>query len=426
MSRPWPQCTKTPCKVILPQEQPFPSLVEHSQPTVLPRVMGGDQFGTRPPLLRAPRVAIVYSGRLHSFDQLAVQARSHMEHLIRPNNASVFLTVDPTTWCDATTEARNAYRAGQLSVVEAELQKQVHRLFDGWPSLHVAFTPAEDIETPHQFGVTAMRYRAPSRARIKADYLHKWVMQFDHHAKVEALRAAVGDEHDVVVRARIDLVFFEPLLVWRSEAVPPTTDNEAIVLARPVRAEMPSNRSKYKGYELGSGRYCVGCFSHLDCHANDVAPWRISYGMLSHAPKWNQWGKEPCDPAATDFAFLDWLFIGTPRSLAPLATMTAKRVIYHSTNARCFGMCQEEQTVMHMQSQGVRLIPLRIPIDALRPRCTPRAKPLLNASEITRMHKITDWYNPCSIATKQCARHESQLPSDAAPAEPQRKGSASS
>ena len=42
------------------------------------------------------RVALLYSGRLFDFEVASPWADNHLESIIRPNHASVFVTVDPT------------------------------------------------------------------------------------------------------------------------------------------------------------------------------------------------------------------------------------------------------------------------------------------------------------------------------------------
>ena len=45
-------------------------------------------------------VAVVYSGRWYSTRLPPAWAENHLSHLIRPNNASVYVTVGALNWCD--------------------------------------------------------------------------------------------------------------------------------------------------------------------------------------------------------------------------------------------------------------------------------------------------------------------------------------
>ena len=73
-----------------------------------------------------PRIAVLYSGRFFGPAISGSWARNHLDNLILPNAASIFVACDPTTWCSAPASARSAYLAGNRSEVEAALRAQAH------------------------------------------------------------------------------------------------------------------------------------------------------------------------------------------------------------------------------------------------------------------------------------------------------------
>ena len=151
----------------------------------------------------APRVAILYSGRIFGGDLIASWASNHLETLIKPNSANVFVVSDPTTWCSAPNGARAAWRAGRWTIAEDLLRAQVSALFHHYPKLHVALASTGDLYAPHAWGkaaVEAMRRQNVGKADRAAIFIHKWYSQYDHYAKAEALRLAHGP-HDVRARA---------------------------------------------------------------------------------------------------------------------------------------------------------------------------------------------------------------------------------
>lgn len=159
-----------------------------------------------------PRVAVLYSGRMFGSNLIGSWAANHLETLIKPNRASVFVVSDATTWCSAPKPARELWRAGQWAKAEALLRAQVSEVFQHYPKLYVALASTEDLYAPHAWGkaaVEAMRRQNVSKADRAAIFIHKWFSQYDHYAKAEALRMSYGP-HDVRNRPRVHAA--EPLM----------------------------------------------------------------------------------------------------------------------------------------------------------------------------------------------------------------------
>ena len=64
----------------------------------------------------------------------------HLQYLITPNNASVFVVASSSNWCGPPSHARSA----TSSDVEAIFQAEVRRAFHGWHDLHAALIPSEE------------------------------------------------------------------------------------------------------------------------------------------------------------------------------------------------------------------------------------------------------------------------------------------
>ena len=161
-----------------------------------------------------PRLAVLYSGRLFAPEQ--TWAANHLENIIRPNDASVFVAVDPTNWCATSEVVREAYARGDDATVDAAFQAQVRAVFQGWPKLHALLTGSEDPGTPHLYGGMGFElWRRQGEAKASGrvgTFLHKWFMQFDHYARAEGLRQAFGP-HELVLRMRLDVELQRPMLV---------------------------------------------------------------------------------------------------------------------------------------------------------------------------------------------------------------------
>ena len=391
------------------------------------------------------KIAALYAGRWFGPSAFAHVAREHLQHIIRPNSMDVFLTVDPTSWCVAPKHARTAYLEGDFATAEHELTRQARVLFDFWPRLHVALVSAEDPTTPHSYGGRAMdAMRAAVGGRINPTtgaplvsghsisrapvFMYKWFPQYDHVAKSELLRRAFGP-HDVIVRLRLDVSLTVPItfLALRGGLVRVVGNHSAVVLL--MRRDDPTQRPQPTSSDTSSASAAsatsapwppeigvVGYYTQIEPAARmDMRPckaphqpWSMS-GQLRSEQAMGQAVLECPKGAKMRWQWSDWLQIGTPRSMAHLASMTADRKIFYTSNTlvRCFGLCQEEQTALHLEARGVRLLMLNLPIAMVMAKAIPCGwSPLLNDSELMKQHKIPgSFFFPCTSPTRPPNSH---------------------
>eukprot|EP00966_Prymnesium_polylepis_P227688 5269212-Prymnesium_polylepis.1 len=100
------------------------------------------------------RTAVLYSGRFYGDLTPALWISNHVEHLLMPYNASVFVVAEPSSWCHVKNlkQARhlhnpshrlhNASAANELSAL---FEVEVRRMFAPyWSDVHAALLPDED------------------------------------------------------------------------------------------------------------------------------------------------------------------------------------------------------------------------------------------------------------------------------------------
>ena len=129
--------------------------------------------------------------------------------------------------------------------------------------------------------------------------------------------------------------------------------------------------------------------------------------------------KTPPCPAGkpTQWFWSDWFFVGTPGALAPLGSMTDSGLLVYDQDMRCWGLCQEEQTVLHLERAGVQLKRLELPLRKAQLAAIPcDSAPLLNLTELWEQHSISSWYAPCPVPSTHSStrcRRPSDSDSDA-------------
>ena len=361
------------------------------------------------------RVALLYSGRFFGPSLSAHIVDNHLENIIRPNSASVFVTVDPTTWCTAPAAARHAYRSGDRWAAESHLRAQVRATFRRWPKLYVSLCSSEEPAIPHLYGMAGIKAMSKMNqtGHRAAIFIHKWYMQFDHYAKAEALRQAYGP-HDLVVRVRMDVEIERPVLLERARGE--RTSSAYIIYVRAVNGSKlfvqrlhsdggASGASGGRLEEVGSfGSYSIDPLGISPTSNRHCLPDGWDPNLYS-----SQDGMPACsaiNPAGRDVQWIwsDWLFVGTASSLAPLAAMTARGFVLGHQHQRCLGLCQEEQTALHLKHAGVSLRRLTLPIRMHKMTFNPcGSTPLLNFSELLTQHQISSWYAPCPPSERGCA-----------------------
>ena len=319
----------------------------------------------KPPIHRPPpplRVAVLYSGRFYGgltqrwFD-------NHIDHFIRPNNASVFLAVSLTNWCDARPEARATFTAagGAAAFANADervraaeekmlqsLQLQAVRAFHGWPYLFTSLVTAEQVNATGKleylladkvgraldglglrgltdgFGKSLSKNKHYVTDAMAYSSLAGWLWQFAYFAHAEALRRIHGP-HDLILRARLDVTISTPIL--------------PNVLAREHR-RLSSQRMLAIGFR-----------------AYTPTPiYRTSPTKCFQAGDPQGQGEQRCKgAAATRWYWRDWMYLGTADAIAPLATMVGVGDILTDRSLRVVGLSQEEQTFLHLRSSNVSL-----------------------------------------------------------------------
>lgn len=361
------------------------------------------------------RVAAIYAGRWLGPEGSSKTVSDHLVNFIRPNLVEVFVAIDPTSWCAAPKKARRAYLAGDVATAEAVLTQQAVALFEHWPRLHVALVPAEDPSPPHDYGLQAKKAMKAATGKTSpgrvAVFMHRWYMQFDHVAKAELFRRAYGP-HDVVVRLRLDVALRLPLALQavareriqlvcngtrqvmsfrRDPPLQDAIDDESHAAAHPNRG--------HGGLELGTYGYHVlrpkDSADWTSAHMTRCLPTGETSGFVTDGHTIKQC---PTDSEWVRWMWSDWMQLSTPRAMAALAGMTSDgRVFYtNSTTVRCYGLCPEEQTAYHLEARGVRLLRMGLPLQMERADAIPCGMaPLLNASEMERLHRISPWYISC-------------------------------
>jgi len=255
-------------------------------------------------------IAILYAGRWfgragqHFVD-------NHIAHLIGPALAAsfsveIFLVVSPDQWCSA---------AG--SDDEATLSAEVRDMFAGRlasDKVHAAIAPPPTVdwsEARVAGTVSARLLKAAQKAAAdgggkpghasayKYAMLLAYMRQFGNVAHADALRRSAGRRHDVVVKARIDVQYPEPV--------------DLAPLAAALRAE-PT-------------------LVFAPC-AYDGA-----YDEAIATPQWRDWNLVLSEAGAAAVAAVADLGNGS----APL---------YNGTATRCYGYCVEEQLRLQLAARG--------------------------------------------------------------------------
>ena len=302
---------------------------------------GSDQqpsIGRKGSTLRSLRVAVLYSGRFFGtmtqswFD-------NHLEFLIAPNNASIFLGIDCSNWCSIPQHAAAACREQRWSDASATLHRQVQKAFRGWADMHVAVHAGSMSIFPKQRAFAALQNCSnesvakynPNQRRLglAAFVMTSWLRQYRHVADTEALRRTKGP-HDIIVRARLDVLFLEPLhLLYHSTYTAISTLRHVLTVQRKNEVALAS------GY----------------------VPWR------------------------------DWVYVGTAEAMEVLAQMgdgpilvrdgplspTTRNVTELQKHAKCYGLAPESQNELQFHSRGFRLQPL--PAQVMLVRLEPSALP---------------------------------------------------
>ena len=97
-------------------------------------------------------VAVLYSGRFYGELTAPEWSKDHLNNLIVPNRAAVFVVVDPVNVCDTSGAVQHAVGRANSSKWEAAslaLLQEARAIFGGWDHLYAKVVPpvkATDVE----------------------------------------------------------------------------------------------------------------------------------------------------------------------------------------------------------------------------------------------------------------------------------------
>lgn len=322
-----------------------------------------------------PLVAVLYSGRFYGLLSRS-WADNHLQFLIQPLDAEVFITVDPDNWCHAPAEARVALHAKRMEYLNQIFQREVQMMFSNYSKIHARVVRGIGDNTTfvHSPAMKTMFNNAVLQVGIRNSFfwyslLRRWYMQFLHYADAEQLRLDYGHEHDVVIRMRLDVGFTEicklPTIGLDSKTVFALGYFAKVSYPGPPQLDSMSSECDDRGEQV-TGHWAV-----------DLRRRNISESSHAHIPCQRLWR--------------DYIFLGAPISMKPLAEMAlatynrtrmARPSFLVDRGTRCLGLCAEEQTVLHFREKGISLAPLgwrwqlnRIPKGGQR-------TPLLSTSQV--------------------------------------------
>lgn len=301
--------------------------------------------------MRMLKVAVLYSGRFYG-NLSQKWYDNHLQYLVRPLDASVFITMDPDNWCHAPDEARTALSEKRWEDAEAIFQAEVRRAFENRPNVFARLKVSLHNKSFVSSTVLKRMY-SHAATRVSLPYsnfwyslLRRWYMQFLHYADAEELRLEHGP-HDVVIRARLDVVF---------SALCVLPEREELLDRRRVFAIGYFGKMSYPGPPMLDlmSEECDSSGENVSATAAEKMRRRnISIHDHKHVPCQRLWR--------------DYLFVGNAASMEPLAQMaertfnfsrSGRMSLLFDNTTRCFGLCAEEQTVLHLQRSGVELAPL--------------------------------------------------------------------
>ena len=87
-------------------------------------------------------VAVLYSGRFYGELTLPAWSTDHLENLIVPNQATVFVVADPVNICDTSSTVQHAIRNSSWETASLALLHAAKSVFGGWPHLFAKVVPS--------------------------------------------------------------------------------------------------------------------------------------------------------------------------------------------------------------------------------------------------------------------------------------------
>lgn len=301
------------------------------------------------------KVAVLYSGRFYG-EYTPMWYGHHLDTVIRPNNATVFITVDVDNWCHAPLSVRDALKNRSLDAAQAAFERQVRTAFKNWPLLHSRFIPPNTWATdPAITNMERLKSRLHGmyqgaalrnhirRSSLVESLIVKWYEQWLHHSHVDHFMRQHESHHDVLVRLRLDLVFPKPPLL-----PPPSVLSDTTVYAISVYAKVSLNHSIM-------GVRCDDDGRDLESREHALQKWGAA--TVQH------FDSLPCQRL-----FDDKIFIGSETAMQPLGAMIEELAKLQSSarkpslpvdkTTRCCGLCPEEQTVLWLKRASIAIKPL--------------------------------------------------------------------
>ena len=386
-------------------------MLSHPLPAPTPATTRSHRAGAR---VDRARVAVLYSGRWFGtgneigWHTTEKWAQNHLKYLIEPNNASVFVVASPSNWCGPPGNARETASA---TLRDAAFQDEVRRAFGGWHDVHAALVPHQEGDPLD--GATATGGVQAVQARLRqanmsderrygfiTAMMRNWRWQYANFARAESLRRVHGP-HDWVVRVRLDIQFVRgvPMVLHRptvGNAHPLANEGAAGGPSRAWRVEdsaavhASSVAQRHTLYAVGFHAFTPSLMREdtpkvSQCELDDpderargyVDTWTMEQLDAGHVPKCTATqsteaggGGGGGDSHGLTWHWRDWLFVGSPAAIEPLASMTSRLALMTGSQTRCFGLCQEEQTMLQMISCGVRYAPLGVRVELDRIPCS--------------------------------------------------------
>lgn len=248
-----------------------------------------------------PSVAVLYSGRWCG-PLMQPWVQNHLDHLILPYRASVFLVTSSEFWCSDV-----AVRAAAVSNEEASrmLQEEVRGVFGASVETHAALIdePVVDGKSIQYDMHTAIKKQdgdLGTASPFKVHMMLNFRQQFLKLAAADALRRSFGASHRIVVRARLDVLF------QYERAVP--IGDMSIGPGQVYAKQFAGN-----GFSFHDGHY-------------------VTSGGIG---------------------FHDWLYVTSEEGMAAIANAAQPETpLIFNQSRRCYNFCVEEQIQTQLAARG--------------------------------------------------------------------------
>ena len=361
-------------------------------------------------------VAVLYSGRFYGELTAPEWSKDHLNNLIVPNRAAVFVVVDPVNVCDTSGAVQRALgRANSSNWEEASLAllQEARAVFGGWDHLYAKVVPpakATDVEQKFkQVRATSKPTAACSATAGQLPFLpsgpavvsttlllvlmrlapepHPQRAQAGRLAKTLGWQDALTDNRKATLynwEKQFELIRQGVAFVLATASSDGAEPFDVVVRMRMVRDQPNKNRPAPVAPLFGC---LLGDPSPLPARALLAAPQdvhlavprvflhrAIPNGVVMALGYWavledpdgftvNRPSSQACrrDARCTQrlqVFWHDWVYAGSQSSIAKVAQVAQARSYLVNLTTRCLGLCHEEQTVLQLEALGVPLSPL--------------------------------------------------------------------